>query len=84
MDEEERRRIAELAKALRPTVARIEDNDPTVADYVCQMDRLADMLDGTLPAKMDLAISMALLRAGANPRLVNEALRHRGRLSRAG
>jgi len=81
MDEEGRRRIAALASALRPIVARMEASGPTTADYVWEIERLANVLGEPLPG-MHLAIGMALIRAGANLALVNEALRSQGHLPR--
>ena len=81
MDEEGRRRIAALASALRSKVARMEASGPTTADYVWEIERLANVLGEPLPG-MHLAIGMALIRAGANLALVNEALRSQGHLRR--
>src|SRR5262249_36319783 len=81
MDEEGRRRIAALASALRSKVARMEASGPTTADYVWEIERLAHVLGEPLPG-MHLAIGMALIRAGANLAMVNEALRSEGHLPR--
>ena len=81
MDEDSRRRIAALASALRPRIARMEASGPTTADYVWEIERLAHVLGEPLPG-MHLAIGMALIRAGANLALVNEALRSQGHLPR--
>ena len=81
MDEEGRRRIAALASALRPRIARMESSGPTTADYVWEIERLAHVLGEPLPG-MHLAIGMALIRAGANLAMVNEALRSEGHLPR--
>jgi|SRR5262249_22752495 len=82
MDEERSRRIGALAERLRPMVARLEASGATAADYVCEIDKLAGMLGEEPLPGMHLAIGLALLRAGANRGLVDEALRSQGHLPR--